>query len=186
MIKEEFKVYLDSLNYDKYWQDIEYIDFIGRSRSYQTWELMRDMYNWKGKQVVDIGCFHGYYCFKAEQLGAIVMGLDRSPEILTTANILKKEYNSSVDFKLWNAGFMVPGYFDIALLMVISYGLPNAEETIKNINCKNVLFDVADYELPLIEKYYHIIEKKAVINRESTSGNWSIILGERKSNSLSE
>ena len=179
MTPQLFKERLDAMKYDKYCQDIEYIDFIGHTKSHITWALIKDMFDWKGKKVVDLGCFHGYYCFKVEQEGGIVTGFDRAPMILRTASVLRDAYNSKVIFQEWSAGEVVPKMYDIALLMIMSYNLPNRRELLENIKCRYVLFEVTTHELPLIYEYYNIIKEKKS-PKITPEGEWYLLLGERK------
>ena len=70
MEKENFKKYLDTLSYDKYYQDIECINFIGYTKSSKTWDNIKDLVDWKDKKVADLGCFHGYFSFKSAKTSA--------------------------------------------------------------------------------------------------------------------
>jgi len=178
MTLAEFKSYFNALPYDKFYQDVELIGLKGHGKSEATWNLMKDMYDWKSKRVIDLGCFHGYFCFKAEKEGAIVTGVDRAPNILYTTGLIRDLYKSNLVTGTWNAGDIVPALYDIALLMCMSYNLSNAEETLMNIKTKHVLFDVAEYEIPLIQKYYTIMKHKKS-PKITPHGSWHVILGER-------
>lgn len=180
MTPELFKLHFNALPYDKLCQDIEYIGLIGHSKSHLTWEKMRDMYDWNNKKIADLGCFHGYYCFKAEQEGAIVTGFDQAQSILDTANLLKHSYGSKVMFTKWKGGEIIPPTYDIALLLSVLYFFPNQELAIKNIQCKHLLCDVADNSLELIKKYYTIKEHKISWGIGQRNGIGNLMLCERK------
>jgi len=87
---------------------LEWIDAISGDPKYQTIELdgevIRQGYtepekswdriqqwglDWTGKSVADVGCFNGYFCFKAEQAGAReVVGYDRNAAAISVASCL--------------------------------------------------------------------------------------------------
>jgi SAM-dependent methyltransferase len=180
MTPQQFKEHLDTLPYDKFCQDIEYCNLIGHSKSHITWDLMRDMFPWEGKHVADLGCFHGYYCFKAEQEGAIVTGFDRAPIVLATASKLRDLYNSKVLFTEWSGGMVVPKQYDIALLLSVLYFFPDREKAIQNIKCKYLLCDVGNEDFDLIKKYYRIMRHKKSWGIGERSGIGNLMLCERK------
>jgi 2-polyprenyl-3-methyl-5-hydroxy-6-metoxy-1,4-benzoquinol methylase len=47
----------------------------------------------KGKNVLDIGCNIGYFCFKLADQGAICYGIDHDPDSIELANLFKKYKN---------------------------------------------------------------------------------------------
>ena len=158
MDKDAFRNYLGSLTYDKMYQDIEYIDMIGYSSSFKTWESIKDLVKWKGKIVADLGCFHGYFAFKIAELGGKVTGLDRSPEVLDTAKLLNDLYKSSVEFKQWVGGEPVSEEFDIALCLNMLHHTGDEEKTLQNLNCKTVIFEVKYDQRFLISQYFNTIK----------------------------
>jgi len=52
--------------------------------------------NFKGKKVVDIGCNCGEMCRLAKDLGATVIGIDRTPDFIKSA----RELNPDIDFHI--------------------------------------------------------------------------------------
>lgn len=97
--KEVFKGYLNSIKYDKLYQDIEVINFEGYSKSKGSWERIKDLVNWKDKSVIVLGSNHGYFSFKIEEQGAEVLGLDCHKGVLETAKFINWLSNHSVEFK---------------------------------------------------------------------------------------
>ena len=86
----EFVSDLEALeNYDRYYQTIELpygISLPGYERTELTWELIADLVDFRGKTVLDAGCYHGYTCRAAEDAGARrIFGLDRVPKIIENA-----------------------------------------------------------------------------------------------------
>lgn len=158
--KQHFLInYLDTLSYDKFYQDIECVNFIGYSNSFKTWDNIKTLVSWKDKIVIDLGCFHGYFSFKVEKEGAKeVIGLDNSEYILKTTNIIKKIMKSNVNFLQWEGGNETPNA-DIALILNMLHHTQNNEKTLQNIKTKLAIFEVEKSQIELIEKYFKIINK---------------------------
>ena len=180
MNKEQLKRFIYSQAYDTNCQDIEILNRIGHSMSYLTWDLIKDIYDWKNKNIVDLGCFHGYYCFKIEQLGGNVAGFDRSPIILSVASSIRDILHSNVRFNQWELEQPVSKAYDIALLISVLRYANNKHLTIQNIGCKYLLCDVADDEVPIIEKYYTVLKRKESWGKDKRNGIGNIMLCERK------
>lgn len=82
----------------------------------------------KGLRVLDVGCDHGYWCFKAHDQGArFVLGLDRGREVRGQGFIdlpqkLKKDHPlSNLDFQTINLGKQWRWYstFDVIFVMSV-------------------------------------------------------------------
>ena len=168
--------YLNYQTYDKYYQDIECIDFIGYSKSYISWENIKSLIevesslqllDWKNKIVVDLGPFHGYFCFKIEKEGAKeVFGLEKYDDVLTMTSLIKKINGSRVTFKQWNSGESIPKC-DIVLCMNVLHHFTQQDEVLKEISqkCSQVIFEINKTQIYLIKKYF-IIDKEVVSHRE--------------------
>lgn len=174
MDKAAFKLYVGGLKYDKNYQDIEYIDFIGYSESFKTWNAIKNLVDWKDKRVADLGCFHGYFSFKIAQLGGKVVGMDRSPEVLATTDILNKVYGNIIETRLWSGGDLVSEDFDVALCLNALHHFGDEEKALKNIKSKFVVFEV-NYDQSFMISQYFITIKKVPSHRVGRI----ILLGER-------
>ena len=179
MDKEEFKSYLDKQTYDKYYQDIEHIGFKGYSESSKTWENIKNLIDWNNKSIIDLGCFHGYFCFKAEQAGAtVVWGLEGHPtygnQILETVNLIKEMNGSKVNFICWdvNADEVGPEC-DIALCLNCLHHFPDQEKVLSGLKCKWIICEINNDQIELVKKYFTII-KRILSHRK----NRVILLGE--------
>ena len=88
--KEQLKQHLDSQAYDKYYQDIEVLDFLGYSESSKSWNNINKLnIDWTNKRVCDLGCFHSYFGIKAIKAGAkSVIGLDVTMAAIETSKII--------------------------------------------------------------------------------------------------
>jgi len=174
MDRDTFKKYLDTRTYDKTYQDIEYIDFIGYSQSFKTWNAIKDLIDWKEKRVADLGCFHGYFSFIIARHGAKVVGMDRSPEVLETTEILNNVYGNIITTKVWVGGEPVSGDFDVALCLNVLHHFGDEEKALQNIKSKWAIFEVKYDQRFLIAQYFDIIRKVP-----SHRVGRIIILGER-------
>ena len=167
----KFKDYLDKQTYDKYYQDIELIKFEGYAKSCKSWDNIKDLVDWQDKTVIDIGCFHGYFCFKAEKAGAkSVIGLDLNEDALKTTMILAHEYKSNVNF----LNIPADGSFlsaDIILCLNVFHHIKNQDKFIDNINAKYVIFEIDKEDLPKIEKRFKILVKKDSHRASSYTGD---------------
>jgi len=96
--------------------------------------------NLKNKNVLDIGCNEGFFCFECEKLGAKeVVGLDKDKKWLTLALKRKEEFSSNVNFlnEDWNNISSLNYNFDLVLfLAAFHYIRDNHLDVLKNINGK--------------------------------------------------
>jgi len=174
--------YIDNLPYTqlKIFQDIECINFEGFSKSWKTWETIKSFVDWKDKTIIDIGPFHGYFSFKAEQAGAKkVIGLEIDKDILETVNIIKKINESQAEFLLWDGTTPTP-QADIALVLNVFHHVKDKELLLQNIKANTVIFEVKEAQLDLVKKYFKIIkqEKSHRIDLDTNLYRY-VLLGER-------
>jgi hypothetical protein len=177
------KDYIDMMTYDKWYQDIQCIGFEGYSKSWKTWDNIKGVIeadkDWKNKTVIDVGCFHGYFSFICEQLGAKkVIGLDIDNRVLETANIIKKIMVSGVEFMQWEAGNPTP-VGDVALVLNMLHHTKDPLLTLMNLNVKTAIFEIEKSQVPLVEKCFRIV-KKIESHRVDTTQNRIILIGEKK------
>jgi 2-polyprenyl-3-methyl-5-hydroxy-6-metoxy-1,4-benzoquinol methylase len=177
-----FKDYLDTFDtkiHDKFYQDIECIDFIGYSKSSETWKRIKDLVDWKNKTVIDLGCYHGYFSFKAEQAGATnIIGLEKWEGVLDTTNMIKHMLHSNVIFQIWDAGEVTP-IADVALVLNILHHAKDPEQTLQNINAKVAIFEVEKSQIDLIKKYFEI-STEIESHRVDSTQNRIILVGNKK------
>jgi len=170
--------YIDSLEYDKYYQDIECVGYKGYSESSKVWAIIKDLVDWKGKTVIDCGCFHGYFCLKIREAGADkVYGLDRSTIVLETSKLIKKIVRVSdtegIEYKRWTGGEPTPTA-DVALVLNMLHHT-DQEKTLQNINAKTIIFEINQDQRELVDKYYTTIQEL-----KSEKEKRIILLTERK------
>ena len=158
--KIELQARLETLTYDKNYQDIECLGIQGYDPSEPSWlKIVNNLgVEFAGKTVCDLGCFHGYYAIKAKEAGAIsVIGLDRSEEILATARMISKASDVHVDYALWESQEASPSC-DIALLLNMLHHCPDPHSTLRNLKCEEAVFEINEDQLPLVETYFDVME----------------------------
>lgn len=186
--KNILEIYLNMLNeeddYDALYQDVEIINKIGYSKSYLTWDAIKDITDYKDKIIVDMGCFHGYFSFKVLNEGAkFVYGLDISTRVLNFCDILKNVYNKdNIGFFEWNESCELPKDYDIILVLNVLHHFNNPDTFLNNIEKgTEVIFEVEKKQQVLIEKYFEIV-KTISSHRVDDSQNRIIIKAIRSKN----
>jgi hypothetical protein len=164
-----FESYLDTLSgkYDSRYQDIEIIDFIGYSRSHQTWERIQDIVKWKGKHVVDLGCFHGYFCYKIEDAGGTAHGLDNSALALKTAGRINEIRGGAVTFSEWEGGADIPEC-DVILCLNVLHHFPDQQAALAKMEAREVLFEVNKEQVPMIRRFFRVLQRVSSHRRNRT------------------
>jgi 2-polyprenyl-3-methyl-5-hydroxy-6-metoxy-1,4-benzoquinol methylase len=175
MTTKELKEYFDIQIYDKKYQDIECLGIIGYTSSYKTWDNIKDLIEWKGKKVADLGCFHGYFAFKAAKLGAIVTGLDISETVLKTTRYINEIEGNIISLKKWEGGDEVSLDYDVALCLNVLHHFTDKKKALENIKSKIAIFEVNINLLDIISEEFNVI-KQIKSHRTDNSGMTRIIL----------
>ncbi|MGE5189471.1 MAG: class I SAM-dependent methyltransferase [Gemmatimonadota bacterium] len=152
--------HLAALGKDHDWkyQDIEILDFVGYSKSRETWKRIRRLVDWKGKRVVDLGCFHGYFCFKAEDAGARATGLDRSSSVLTVARMINELRGGSATFAEWVGGDEVPEC-DLVLCLNALHHFADPDKAVSRMRCGQAIFEIKEESRPVVERYFDVARR---------------------------
>ena len=166
MILEEFKPYLDAQTYDKYYQDINCIGFVGYSESFKTWERIKDEIDWNNKLVADLGCFHGYFCFQIAKAGGKPTGFDRSGLVLKTTDIINELEGNIIKTKVWVDTDPINDKYDVILCLNALHHFSDPDGFLKNIDCDMAVFEINLDMVLLIAKYF-TINKKIDSHREN-------------------
>lgn len=172
--KKSFDKYLLLMDYDKNYQDIEVINFKGYIDSATSWDNMKDLVKWKDKLVMDLGCFHGYFAFKAEREGATVVGLDKHIGVLDTARLINWLGDDSVKFEYWLESDKIKKC-DVILCLNVLHHFENAEAVLAGMNCEEAIFEVNKDQVSLIQKYFEIVKEI-----DSHRKNRVVLLAHRK------
>lgn len=155
----EFKPYLDTLTYDKYYQDITCIGFKGYSESHKTWASIKNEVTWSGKKVADLGCFHGYFSFQAAKLNANVIGFDRSPDVIKTTDIINDFEGNIIETRVWKDTDKIPETFDIILCLNVLHHFENPDQVLRSIKCNIGIFEINIGQEELVKKHFEITKR---------------------------
>lgn len=145
-------------HYDGFYQDIEALELVGYSESYQTWESIKDLIDWKDKSVIDLGCHHGYFAFKVEDSGAIARGLDQSETVLETARLINEIRGGKVTFEVWKGGDKIPEC-DVILCLNVLHHFDDPEQAMATMNSSSVVFEANVEQRPLIENHFRVVQE---------------------------
>jgi 2-polyprenyl-3-methyl-5-hydroxy-6-metoxy-1,4-benzoquinol methylase len=173
--KIELKEHLEIQTYDKKYQDIECIDFIGYSESFKTWDTIKDLIDWNGKMVADVGCFHCYFAFKIAKLGGFVTALDINESVLLTANYLNIIEGKIINLKKWSGGDEISSDYDVTLCLNVIHHFSDIKNALHNIKSKFAIFETNTEFIDIISDDFNIL-KKLNSHRVDFKGNARIIL----------
>lgn len=157
---------LQKEKYDWSYQSIEIPEyhFKGRSKDYETWDIIKSLISFKDKKVADISCFHGYFSIKMAKEGAIVDGYDANENILKNAKKFSEMNGTQINFELFNASknILKQNYDLVICLSALHYY--NKDFFLNGIKDKanEFIFEVNDEDIPLIERTF-LNHKKLII-----------------------
>ena len=141
-------------------------------------ELIQFPMNLRGKRVLDIGAYDGYFSFEAERRGAdFVLAYDHLPPEQSGFNLARRVLNSKVEHKVGSVYDLTPesvGTFDIVLFLGVIYHLRSPLLALERIHsvCRDVMYVesqiASDFraDLPLVAQFFPGDE----LNRDPT--NW--------------
>lgn len=141
----------------------------GYSYNKQSWEVIKPLYNWKHKTILDLGCFHGYYCQEIYKLGGNPIGVEIHPQALYSACIFAKIKN--MDFQLMKIDLnehFPKQYADVALCLSMFHHVKNQELFLQNLSkVSNVIFEINSEDKSKITNYFNILTeiKSPKVNR---------------------
>ncbi len=156
MTKEEFSAHLAAQEYDKYYQAIKPIGFAGYSKSEKTWNRIRGLIDWKDLSVVDLGCFHGYFCFRAKEAGASkVDGLDLAEVVLVSARKIGELEGIDVTFSQWDDSQDIP-QCDVTLCLNALHHFKDPLGCLGRIQSDRAIFEIQQSQKPIISSVFDI------------------------------
>ena len=155
---QELQEHVNQQTYDKNYQDIEVLDFVGYSKSYDSWHNISKLnIDWRNKIVCDLGCFHSYFGIKVLKSGAKkVYGLDLLPQVIATSKLISEVSNVKIEYTQWEGGEKTPEC-DIALVLNMLHHCGDQDKTLKNLRCSFAVFEVNTDQMIIISKYFQTI-----------------------------
>lgn len=154
-----FQTLLSEMPHDKYYQDIN-IDTItipGYSKSNETMDRLKSIVDFKGKSILDIGCFHGYFLFQAEKLGAgELLGIDENEYAVSVACQVSHLTNSKAKFELTSVENWQPhDVYDICLCLNMLHHVKDKDNALRKIflSAKVIIFEINNNQQQLLDEY---------------------------------
>lgn len=151
---------LDGMPHDKYYQDIELPSGLvipGYSQSQETWKRLCHLVDFKDKDVLDIGCFHGFIAFKAEEAGArSVAGVELNENAIEVARRVAWLKNSRARFYQGDlASLKTDHVYDIVFALNMLHHVKDIDQALKNIfeAGKLVIFEIPVDQEDIISQY---------------------------------
>ncbi|MFH0806009.1 MAG: radical SAM protein [Patescibacteria group bacterium] len=106
-------------------------------------------------------CFHGYFVFKAKQEGASrVIGFEKYPAIINTANLIKEMNGLDVEFRQWDSDSedLIPDSL-IVLCLNCLHHFPDPDKVLSRLHCTDIIFEINTTQIELVKKYFTIVKE---------------------------
>lgn len=190
-VKDFLKKFGERQGFDKYYQTIE-LPFGHKIQGYnvdsehKSWEQIKEIYDFKGKKVADIGCFTGYFCFEIKKSANIVHGFDKVVPAIETAREIAKLKELDIKFEVFDMDKEeIKEEYDIILLLNVWQHLKNLELDLNKIfsKTKTVILEMdfvklkPHWSMISKEKLFEIAEKyNHKLKKEFTSARGRTIL----------
>ncbi|EGB16218.1 hypothetical protein DND132_3015 [Pseudodesulfovibrio mercurii] len=151
-----FKAIAEADSFNPFYQTIEYRGRTlvpGFTQSGLAWEnILKLGVDFAGKTLCDYGCMHGYYTFKAEELGAAGVGLDMDRGAVDLANYLASAKGSACHFMVYDITTPLQRKYDIILALNVLHRTGKFELTtaIMFAHCNECILEVGEDQLPVI------------------------------------
>lgn len=151
---------LDKRPHDRYYQDIELPSGLvipGYSQSHQSWERLHRLIDFKGKDVLDVGCFHGFICFKAEEAGArSITGIDVSEDAIEIVRQIAWLRKSRARFYHGDlVSLKTDHVYDIVLALNMLHHVKDIDQALQNLfkASKMGIFEISLNQEDIIAQY---------------------------------
>jgi len=128
---------------------------VGDSKSYEKLQKLGIPENLSGKNVLDLGCNEGFYCFECEKRGARCIGIEKDPYWYNQAFRRKDEFSSFVNFinEGWDFLPSLNYRFDIVLFLAAFHYIKNNQlEILTNVYNKLRNNGILILEIGLLDK----------------------------------
>jgi len=151
-----FKAIAEADSFNPFYQTIEYRGRVlvpGFTQSPLAWEnILKLGADFAGKTLCDYGCMHGYYTFKAEELGATGVGLDVDQGAVDLANHLASVKRSGCHFMVYDITTPLGQKYDIIMALNVLHRTGKFELTAQIMfeHCNECILEVGESQLPFI------------------------------------
>lgn len=161
---EKFIEEIDAIDgYDKYYHHFNLPHGIrigrdGYARNELTWETIRDWLDWRGLRVLDLCCFHAWFCQSIWFAGGSPVGCDIDKNAIYTASVFAKMNNTI--FKLYRCDIDIEfphGDFDVALLFNVFHHLKNQDGVLRRLKKYPItIFEINTGDREKILKHFSV------------------------------
>jgi cytidylate kinase len=154
--REVFKAIAEADSFNPFYQTIEYRGRVlvpGFTQSGLAWQnILKLGVEFAGKTLCDYGCMHGYYTFKAEEMGAAGVGLDMDRGAVDLANYLAGAKGSGCHFMVYDITTPLKQRYDIILALNVLHRTGKFELTTRIMfeHCNECILEVGESQLPVI------------------------------------
>ncbi|WP_319581803.1 methyltransferase domain-containing protein [uncultured Pseudodesulfovibrio sp.] len=154
--REVFKAIAEAGSFNPFYQTIEYRGRVlvpGFTQSGLAWQnILKLGVDFQGKTLCDYGCMHGYYTFKAEEMGAAGVGLDMDQGAVDLSNYLARAKGSDCHFMVYDITTPLKQKYDIILALNVLHRTGKFELTteIMFAHCDECILEVGESQLPVI------------------------------------
>ncbi|NDV18538.1 methyltransferase domain-containing protein [Pseudodesulfovibrio sp. JC047] len=154
--RDIFKTIAEADSFNPFYQTIESNGRVlvpGFTQSPLTWKNMLKLgVNFTGKTLCDYGCMHGYYTFKAEEMGAHGTGMDMDQGAISLSTNLATAKRSNCQFMVYDITTPLPQKYDIILALNVLHRTGKFELTTKIMfeHCNETILEVGESQLPVI------------------------------------
>nr|WP_321512845.1 methyltransferase domain-containing protein [uncultured Pseudodesulfovibrio sp.] len=154
--REVFKTVAEARSFNPFYQTIEYNGRTlvpGFTLSPLAWQnILKLGVDFTGKTLCDYGCMHGYYTFKAEEEGAVGIGVDMDQGAVDLSNYLAAVKQSSCHFMVYDITTPLSQNYDIILALNVLHRTGKFELTteIMFAHCNECILEVGESQLPVI------------------------------------
>jgi len=143
-------------------------------RDETRWILIKDEFMWKGKRILDIGSYTGYFSHKAAKLGGHVTGIEINEQRLKQAKMINTLLELNVNFLyadffeyLKDKKFDCILFFSVLHWILKEKGINGVRDTLKILSLSSpvMFFDMGqDHELKMrTQEWNH----ELILNKES-------------------
>lgn len=130
----------------------------GYARNELTWEIIKNWIDWRNKKILDLCCFHAYFCQQIWFAGGEPVGCDIHNHAIYTACVFAKI--NQTRFRLFHCDIdheFPEGDFDVAMLFNVFHHLKNQDCVLSRMqNYPVCLFEINAKDKEKIEQYFDI------------------------------
>lgn len=132
-----------------------------KSMNTYSWDLLKEMEDWKDKRVLDLCCFAGYFSQEIYKLGGNPVGCDAHPDAVLFASLYSRVNYMRIPFYHFDiCKHWLKGAFDIALVLNCFHHLKDPLFVLNNLKSYPVTyFEINEPDKELISLFFNIVSE---------------------------